>query len=149
MIDALTAQLGQLVAGATGLPTSIDPVRPPSVPGCYVGPPSIAPDPETGGRVLVVQWEVGVLVTAVTGAWTSAALLGEAVVAAVVAHPTLGLAGARSILSPAGDGGERPGYRIDVAVLILAGDLEALEPAALALDLDALEAATDPERITP
>jgi hypothetical protein len=144
MIDALTAELGALVAGATGLPTSIDPIRPPSVPGCYVGPPSMTPDPETGGRVLVIQWEVGAVTAAVTGAWSTVARLGEQIVAAVVAHPTLGLAGARSILANAGEGGDVPGYRIDVAVLVLAGDLEPLEVAPTAPGLEALEVAPVP-----
>ena len=127
MIDDLTAALGDLVATATGLPCSIDPVAPPSIPGSYIGPPSFTPDASTGGRVLIIQWETGTLVSATGGAWELAARHGEAIVAAVVAHPVLGLVSARSVLYPAGEGGHAPGYRVDVAVLIPALDLEALE----------------------
>ena len=100
MIAELTIELGELLAAATGLPVSIDPIRPPSIPGGFVGPPSINPEPELGGRVLVVQWETGLLVTAATGAWSLAAAYGEAVVSAVTAHPTLGPVGPRSVLYP-------------------------------------------------
>ena len=145
MIDALTAELGELVAGATGLATSIDPIRPPQIPGCFVGPPSMSPDPETGGRVLIVQWELGALVVAKVGAWELAARLGEQIAAAVTAHATYGLVGARSVLYPQADAGDAPGYRVDVAILLLAGDLVALDPVTLTAELDA--GAT--ERITP
>ena len=116
-VDALTLELGELVADATGLPTSVDPVRPPAVPGCFVGPPTITPDTSTGGRVLVAQWEVGTVHGADTGAWSAVATTGEHIVAAVIAHAVLGLVDARSILYTTPDG-ELPGYRIDVAVLL-------------------------------
>jgi len=127
-VDALTVELGELVAAATELPTSIDPVRPPSVPGCFVGPPSLTPDTETGGRLLVAQWEVGTVTGADTGAWEAAAAAGEHIAAAVIGHPTLGLVDARSVLYDGGPGGELPGYRVDVAVLIHATGLSPLTP---------------------
>ena len=125
-VDALTLELGELVADATGLPTSVDPVRPPAVPGCFVGPPTITPDTTTGGRVLVAQWEVGTVTPADTGAWSAVATTGEHIVAAIIAHAVLGLVDARSILYTTPDG-ELPGYRIDVAVLVHATEMAPLE----------------------
>ena len=125
-VDALTLELGELVADATGLPTSVDPVRPPAVPGCFVGPPTITPDTTTGGRVLVAQWEVGTVTPADTGAWSTVATAGEHIVAAVIAHAVLGLVDARSILYTTPDG-ELPGYRIDVAVLVHATEMAPLD----------------------
>ena len=130
-IAALTQELGTLVATATGLPTSIDPIRPPSIPGCFVGPPAITPDDATGGRLLLAQWEIGALVPAVTGAWTQAAELGEAIAAAVIDHPTLGLVEVRSRLFAQGEAGDAPGYRIDVAVLLHQGALDPLDPSTM------------------
>lgn len=124
-VDQLTRELGELVADATALPTTIDPVRPPSVPGCFVGPPSLTPDTETGGRVLVAQWEVGAVVAATTGAWEAAAVHAEHIAAAVIAHDVLALVSFQSVLYPTGDG-ELPGYRVDVAVLLHGAALEEL-----------------------
>jgi len=128
VIDDLTAELGALVATATGLPTSVDPVRPPAVPGCFVAPPNLNPDPETGGRVIVATWEVGAIVPAVVGAWSLAAGHGENIAAAVIAHATLGLVDGGSVLYPAGDAGELPGYRVNVAVLLHADSLAGANP---------------------
>ena len=130
-LAALTQELGELVATATGLPTSIDPIRPPSIPGCFVGPPALTPDVDSGGRLLTAQWEIGALVPAVAGAWTQAAALGEAIASAVIAHPTLGLVEVRSRLFAQGDQGDAPGYRIDVAVLLHQDALTPLAPSLL------------------
>ena len=137
MIGELTAELGELVATATELPTSIDPIRPPQIPGCFVGPPSLTPDAETSGRLLLVQWETGTLVTARTGAWSEAARLGEQICAAITAHPTLGLIAARSSLYPQADAGDAPGYRVDVAVLLHVSELVPISPAVPPVDVSA------------
>ena len=125
-VDALTVELGELVAGATALPTSIDPVRPPAVPGCFVGPPAVSPDPDTNGRLVLAQWEIGAVVPATTGAWSQVATHAEHIAAAIVAHAVLGFVSATSVLYTT-DAGELPGYRIDVAVLLHAHALEPMD----------------------